>query len=126
MAEAYRWRCFACESVNEPSSVTCSNCGFPARASGRRIAEVQASKLGAQTRSDLSNSGGAFEKFDEYLRPLSPWRRAVAIFGFAVASGGMIWLKVTFSWLQMGIAMLTFFTGAALMGAASIGAKHHA
>ncbi len=37
-APRYRWTCHKCEHVNEPDTSPCSQCGFPAVASGAEIA----------------------------------------------------------------------------------------
>ena len=42
MMPQYAWTCHACSASNPAATETCSNCGFPARASGAEILRARA------------------------------------------------------------------------------------
>jgi hypothetical protein len=52
---------------------------------------------------------------------LSLWRKAAAVTGAVLAGAGLLWLKATLSFAEMGVAVVAFFLGLLLVGLAYAG-----
>ena len=109
----YRWRCFACDEPNEPSSTSCASCGFPARATGHEIARARAARgieaFPARLYGPSAEAGGFS------LASWSAWRKGFVLSGAAlVAVGAYAWIELS-SWRGLGIAVLALLFGGVLL-----------
>ena len=120
MEPDYPWQCLICGSSNAASSVACAQCGFPARASGRAIAEAKAGheREALPRASAVVARRDAFEGFARDIAPLSFWRKAMATLGLGMACTGAVVLKAAWSIAAAGGAILGIAGGLALVALA--------
>jgi hypothetical protein len=121
MRAPYAWQCFACSAGNLPTADVCSACGFSARATGADIAAARAAKAkGAGPRSAIRDKS-AFEAIAEALSPLPFWRQFLAVCGGLFLLGGLLWLKITFSFAGLAWSAVAAVVGLATMAVAFAG-----
>jgi hypothetical protein len=111
-----------CDSVNEAGTAKCNACGFAAVATGAEIQRAREERLGVSPRRTQPATDFA-ASVHAALAPLPIWRRLIAVVGGALAVGGVVWLKLAFSWASMGISVLAAIAGFLLFGLAYSGVK---
>lgn len=107
----YAWQCFACEASNPPGTAVCSSCGFPARATGRKIDAARAARTTAADKPIVLQQRSAIDSIADALSPLPMWRQALAVIGGLLGLGGAFWLKLT-----MSLAGVAWSLGAVILG----------
>lgn len=124
MHPSFAWQCFICEESNPPGETACHACGFPAKATGGEVAAARVARAGKKKPSQIKDSS-AVESIAEALRPLSLWRKVLAIVGGALLFGGMIWFKIAFSLAEVvwSIAAVISGLGAVALAYAAVHAK---
>ena len=110
MHPLYSWQCFVCEASNPAGADACHECGFPAKATGREIASARIARTSGAKPSPIKDTS-AFASIAEALRPLSIWRKALAILGGALLFGGMIWFKIAFSLAEVAWSIAAVISG---------------
>jgi len=113
MMQPYRWRCFACDSPNEPLAASCASCGFPARASGVDIDRARvARRQGAPVPMPYVPSSPSI---GEPPARWSGWRKGLAIAGAVLlAVSGFAW-SGSMSWPRLALSLLALMFGAVLL-----------
>ena len=121
MQQPYRWRCFACDSANEPAAKFCASCDFPARASGAQIAEARAiSAAGSEPRKPPSRTPSG--SIGDLFVGLGGWRKGLAIVGTTCSGIGVLGLKAMMSWHYFVLSALALAVGILMFGLAHLGA----
>lgn len=118
----YAWQCFACETSNPATASLCSACGFPARATGRQIDEARATRTTAAAKPIVQQERSASYAIAQALAPLPPWRQTLAVIGGLLGAGGVVWLKLAWSFDGIAWGLGAMLLGILLM-AAGIGRK---
>ena len=122
MNTPYPWRCYAFDGLNDAEAATCTSCGFPASATGKQIGVARESP---GTHLTLSEQPGRSTKpfVAELLAPLNTWRKVIAITGMLISGGGLLWLKVTLSFMGAALSIGASLLGLLILGLAYAGAK---
>jgi len=120
----YRWQCLICGTGCEGGLYRCSQCGFPARATGREIAEARRvlADEAPRPRPKAAHDGSWIQEIWIVLAPLSVWRKAVMLAGVGAFVGGGFVLKIAWSLSVMGWAGGIAIAGLAAVALASAGA----
>jgi hypothetical protein len=122
MKSRYTWRCHTCDASNSAEANACASCGFPANATGKQI--VAARALNGPAANALKSSVDASKpSITELLSPLTLWRKVIAVSGMALMLGGLLWLKVTFSFIEAAMSVGASAAGLLLLALAYAGAK---
>lgn len=133
MSQDYPWQCLICSASDDAASLACSQCGFPARATGREIAKAQAERDAATVlaergpprwpAADVRSRPGTFETVRDTLSPLSAWRRGLACVGGVLFAAGGLALKVAWSLAGLGWGAVGLAGGAAVVALAFAGVR---
>lgn len=114
----YPWRCVVCDMSNGAERSVCAQCGVPARATGRAIAQAKAGLADVVAAPVNLHASTSRARIAEVLAPLSRWRQVLAIVGGALAAAGGAGFKMTWSLAGMGWGALMLVVGLAVMAIA--------
>jgi hypothetical protein len=121
MSAPYAWQCFACGAGNLAAADVCSACSFSARATGADIATARAANAKGSSPRPSIRDKSAFEAVAEALSPLPFWRQFLAVCGGLLLLGGLLWLKITFSFAELAWSAVAEIVGLATMALAFAG-----
>jgi len=122
MKSPYAWRCHICDASNSAEASTCASCGFPAKATGKQIEAAKALRTPKASITESSDDANK-PSIAELLSPLTLWRKVIAALGMVLIAGGLLWLKITFSFVEATMSVGAFAAGLLLLALAYAGAE---
>jgi hypothetical protein len=93
----YAWQCFACDASNPATAALCTTCGFPARATAKQIDAARAAGTSVTAKPIELQGRSAIDAIAQTLAPLPMWRQALVVIGGLLGIGGIVWLKLAWS-----------------------------
>ena len=112
-APTYNWQCQVCAASNSAGVASCSDCGFPAVATGKAI-EAARLALHPEEQQAKTQSVGFLHILAETLEPLSGGRAVAAIAGLLAMLCGFVIFALGFSFLQIAVGVALEVVGTAV------------